>query len=103
MKSHALSRGEIIATVEIDQPACIIIIALFKCVNCLKMFLRRAIWPMGFLLKILFLRQIGFTAALPELLMTIVTISGGVFIDKLIKHNVVSTTHGRKLAQCMGT
>nr|XP_022329335.1 vesicular glutamate transporter 2.2-like [Crassostrea virginica] len=45
---------------------------------------------------------IGFTAALPELLMTIVTISGGVFIDKLIKHNVLSTTHGRKLAQCMG-
>lgn len=34
--------------------------------------------------------------------MTIVTISGGVFIDKLIKHNVLSTTHGRKLAQCMG-
>ena len=27
----------------------------------------------------------------------------GVFIDKLIKHNVLSTTHGRKLAQCMGT
>lgn len=34
--------------------------------------------------------------------MTIVTISGGVFIDKLIKHNVLSTSHGRKLAQCMG-
>lgn len=45
---------------------------------------------------------IGFTAALPEVLMTIVTISGGVFIDKLIKHNLLSTSHGRKLAQCMG-
>lgn len=45
---------------------------------------------------------IGFTAALPEVLMTIVTISGGVFIDKLIKHNLLSTSHGRKLAQCTG-
>ncbi|XP_061163022.1 vesicular glutamate transporter 2.2-like [Saccostrea echinata] len=45
---------------------------------------------------------IGFTAALPEVLMTIVTISGGVLIDKLIKHHLLSTTHGRKLAQCMG-
>ncbi|XP_048734555.2 vesicular glutamate transporter 1-like isoform X2 [Ostrea edulis] len=45
---------------------------------------------------------IGFTSALPEVFMTIVTISGGILVDKLIKHQVLSTTHGRKLAQCMG-
>ncbi|KAK3098077.1 hypothetical protein FSP39_015931 [Pinctada imbricata] len=45
---------------------------------------------------------IGLKAALPEILMTVVTITGGVTIDKLIKSRLISTTVGRKLAQTTG-
>jgi hypothetical protein len=35
--------------------------------------------------------------------MTVVTITGGIMIDKLIKSTLISTTVGRKLAECSGT
>ena len=35
--------------------------------------------------------------------MTVVTVTGGILIDKLIKSKWVSTTVGRKLAECSGT
>lgn len=34
--------------------------------------------------------------------MALVTVTGGVLIDKLIKSGFVSTTVGRKIAQCSG-
>lgn len=34
--------------------------------------------------------------------MTIVTVTGGVLIDTLIKSGLISTTVGRKMAQCSG-
>lgn len=46
--------------------------------------------------------QIGLLSSLSEVCMTIVTVTGGVLIDKLIKSKLISTTVGRKLAECSG-
>ena len=39
---------------------------------------------------------------MPEILMAVVTVIGGVIFDKLIKTATVSTTTARKIAQCTG-
>jgi hypothetical protein len=39
---------------------------------------------------------------LPDVLMVIVVVAGGVLIDKIISIGRVSTTVGRKIAQCSG-
>ncbi|XP_060069494.1 vesicular glutamate transporter 2.2-like [Ylistrum balloti] len=48
--------------------------------------------------------HIGWMTGVPEVFMTLVTIIGGVVVDKLIKANRcgITTTVGRKLAQCIG-
>lgn len=46
--------------------------------------------------------EIGLYSSISEVCMTVVTVTGGVFIDKLIKSGWVSTTLGRKIAQCAG-
>ncbi|CAC5377497.1 SLC17A6_7_8 [Mytilus coruscus] len=46
--------------------------------------------------------EIGLLSSLSEVCMTIVTVTGGVLIDKLIKSGLISTTVGRKVAQCSG-
>ncbi|XP_021369128.1 vesicular glutamate transporter 2-like isoform X2 [Mizuhopecten yessoensis] len=48
--------------------------------------------------------EIGWRTAVPEVFMTIVTVTGGVLVDKLIKSRKcgITTTIGRKLAQCSG-
>ncbi|XP_061184141.1 vesicular glutamate transporter 2-like [Saccostrea echinata] len=46
--------------------------------------------------------SIGFLAAFPEVLMAIVVVIGGIFIDMIIKTGKVGTTVARKIAQCSG-
>uniref|UniRef100_K1QJ30 Vesicular glutamate transporter 3 n=1 Tax=Magallana gigas TaxID=29159 RepID=K1QJ30_MAGGI len=45
---------------------------------------------------------IGFLVAFPEVLMAISVVTGGILIDKLIATEKVTTTEGRKIAQCTG-
>ncbi|CAG2221051.1 SLC17A6_7_8 [Mytilus edulis] len=46
--------------------------------------------------------EIGLLSSLSAICMALVTVTGGVLIDKLIKFGFVSTTVGRKIAQCSG-
>ncbi|XP_071167067.1 vesicular glutamate transporter 3-like [Mytilus edulis] len=46
--------------------------------------------------------EIGLLSSISEVCMTIVTVTGGVLIDTLIKSGLISTTVGRKMAQCSG-
>lgn len=48
--------------------------------------------------------NIGWMTGVPEVFMTLVTVTGGVLVDKLIKAKTcgITTTIGRKLAQCIG-
>ncbi|KAK3098732.1 hypothetical protein FSP39_022499 [Pinctada imbricata] len=46
--------------------------------------------------------SIGFLTSLPEILMTIVVVVGGIIFDQLIKSQTISTTTARKVAQCTG-
>ncbi|XP_071156325.1 vesicular glutamate transporter 2.1-like [Mytilus edulis] len=46
--------------------------------------------------------EIGLLSSLSAICMALVTVTGGVLIDKLIKSGFVSTTVGRKIAQCSG-
>ncbi|CAC5419978.1 SLC17A6_7_8 [Mytilus coruscus] len=46
--------------------------------------------------------EIGLLSSLSAICMALVTVTGGVMIDKLIKSGCVSTTVGRKIAQCSG-
>ncbi|XP_052090781.1 vesicular glutamate transporter 2.1-like [Mytilus californianus] len=46
--------------------------------------------------------EIGLLSSLSAICMALVTVTGGVMIDKLIKSDCVSTTVGRKIAQCSG-
>nr|XP_011441216.2 vesicular glutamate transporter 3-like [Crassostrea gigas] len=46
--------------------------------------------------------SIGFLVAFPEVLMAISVVTGGILIDKLIATEKVTTTEGRKIAQCTG-
>lgn len=46
--------------------------------------------------------NIGLYSAIPPVLMTVVVIAGGFFIDKIMEKELVGRTFGRKLAQTMG-
>lgn len=46
--------------------------------------------------------EIGLLSAVPNVLMTVIVITGGVMVDKLITANMVGRTAGRKIAQTVG-